>query len=285
MGKALYRLGIVQLADEEWEEARHIFEKINLFAPEEKHIDKVFEHISFMEDSADLVDFPDLYQKFVGRYWVEEFANFQIDMIDINGFLFAYPTSQSKMAMYALSPYKYSTFQGFDIEFIPDEEGNVVKARMYEDKNPPFYALRIEPEVEAIFDAFKAEKFEEIESRLETFADRYPYIPTLKKMKTHIEFQAAPEYSPDAYKDLVGKYEMGKLSCEISLKEGKPYFELFGLPVFQDAFRMYEIAPEVFMNLAALNGEIKIQREKGKVSGIELTLSGKSGGLKMKRIM
>ncbi|MCB0839187.1 MAG: hypothetical protein KDD99_21090, partial [Bacteroidetes bacterium] len=119
--KALYRLGIVQLADEEWEEARRIFEKINLFAPEEKHIDKVFEHISFMEDSADLVDFPDLYQKFVGRYWVEEFANFQIDMIDINGFLFAYPTSQSKMAMYALSPYKYSTFQGFDIEFIPDE--------------------------------------------------------------------------------------------------------------------------------------------------------------------
>ena len=139
--KALYRLGIVQLADEEWEEARRIFEKINLFAPEEKHIDKVFEHISFMEDSADLVDFPDLYQKFVGRYWVEEFANFQIDMIDINGFLFAYPTSQSKMAMYALSPYKYSTFQGFDIEFIPDEEGNVVKARMYEDKNPPFYVL------------------------------------------------------------------------------------------------------------------------------------------------
>ena len=123
--QALGILGKVYLSSQDWEEAREIYEKLSLLIPDFRYIDSVWKHIDFMENGGEEIDFDDLYEEFVGQYWIENFANFEVDIVAEEELLYIYPPSQSKMQLFATSELGFGTLQGFGTHFRRDSTGQI----------------------------------------------------------------------------------------------------------------------------------------------------------------
>ena len=285
--QALSILGNIYLSDHEWEEARSTYEKFSLLIPDYPYIDSIWNHIDFMENGGEDLDFEELYQEFVGQYWIENFANFEIDIIAEEGLLYIYPPSQSKMQLFASSEFNYSTFQGFGTYFKRDSSGKISYMMMKESGEAPYPAVKISTEVNEAVQLFKQGKLEAAAPKIEALIPKNSRLSFLANLKKHIDyFQTVdPEEKKASYEELLGKYEGGGLTCELIFQDDQLAMDITGITVYQEPIPAYEIEKDLFINLMALNGMGKIIRKNGKVTAFELIMSGKQGeSLLMQRV-
>ncbi|MEL6593244.1 MAG: adenylate/guanylate cyclase domain-containing protein, partial [Bacteroidota bacterium] len=93
-------LGELYLADEQYEKARQSFQRAELLESSYLDWDKLEPHLSYMQDSIDRKDLPDLYENLVARYYHNRSTLFYFDVNTNGQLLFINGPRQQKYPYY-----------------------------------------------------------------------------------------------------------------------------------------------------------------------------------------
>ncbi|MEL6845356.1 MAG: hypothetical protein AAFP02_19285, partial [Bacteroidota bacterium] len=137
-------LGELYLADEQYEKARQSFQRAELLESSYLDWDKLEPHLSYMQDSIDRKDLPDLYENLVARYYHNRSTLFYFDVNTNGQLLFINGPRQQKYPYYPVGGNRFVATTGHEATFYFDESG---KPSSVDAKEPSgrSYTLRFVP--------------------------------------------------------------------------------------------------------------------------------------------
>ncbi|MFK7920999.1 MAG: hypothetical protein AB8H47_03535, partial [Bacteroidia bacterium] len=260
---------------------RNWFQRAELLESQYLDWDNLEPHIPFMQDSADMIDFPDLYQRLSGRYYGEASTVFYFNVSTNGHQLYVNGPRQQKYPYYPVGSRKFRTTMGHQARFEMDEAGNPIAVNGLEPGGRAYRLSYIHSALDAARESLIEFDYASAQTQFAEVPEAYQKGWLYEAVQNAIIFDA-DEVAMD-WDSFVGEFRDDKESgVEIFNENGRLYAVLLGNRNL-DRFPIFQINESDFVNMNYLGRTLRMIRQGERLVAIEIMYPDKES-LKFNRV-
>lgn len=249
--------------------AKLTYEEIELLQPENRIATKMLESISFLKDSADLVN-QDLFKSFEGTFQLS-FANMQAHLIPRPQTLYA---QLGNFGVVPIFPYTSSNFvssqDGDMYHFHQNELGEFDRLEIKE-SGSFYWAYKIDKLVLACMTLIREQQYEQAIDKLNVAIKAHPNFPFLKRFLKHAQLALTQGYPniKNKFPGIAGIYKDKEDEFHIRLKDDRLIFHSTTTPWLMAPSILFPLDDTTFIIENILGQRIRIIRKGSQVVALE----------------